>query len=669
MEQRHHSPRPHGGPQFPPGHVGALSQQGGAQGIQHYHRVGPGPIAAPRRCPPPIAPQPPPGVGAVVMETELLLHVRAQPNPELLAGHLEEDDVDRLSPLHGSSDESPEEAAAFTRGGVLHPNETLRAAMKMAAAASELLTGWFLFGLALLAILIFSWVYVRKYQSRRESEVISTVTAIFALAVALISSALLPVDIFLVSYMKNQNGTFKDWADANVSRQIEDTVLYGYYTLYSIILFCVFLWIPFVYFYYEEKEEDDGNTCSQVKTALKYTLGFITVCAVLLLIGAFVPLDIPNKKNSTEWEKVKLLFEEFGSSHGLTALSFSISSLTVIGMLAAITYTAYGMSALPLNLIKGTTSAAYERLENTEDIEEVEQRILRIKSKCRDGRPLSSRDRRAVQQLEERLRTLRRRERHLETIEKSWWLKFCEAIRPLKIVWGVFFIIVALLFTVSLFLSNLDKALHSAGFDSGFIILGTNLTNPLNMLLPVLQTVFPLDYILITTIVMYFIFTSMAGIRNMGIWFFWIRLYKIRRGKTRPQALLFLCMILLLIVLHTSYMIYSLAPQYVMYGSQKYLVQSNKTIDGQPKNVTTFVAKDCDADAPEDQCIVTRTYLFLHKFWFFSAVYYFGNWAFIAVFLIGLIVSCCKGKKSVIEGEVDEDDSDMSDDELSAYYC
>ncbi|XP_068793587.1 lysosomal cobalamin transport escort protein LMBD1 isoform X4 [Struthio camelus] len=496
----------------------------------------------------------------------------------------------------------------------------------MAAAASELLTGWCLFGLALLAILIFCWVYVRKYQSRRESEVISTITAIFALAVALISSALLPVDIFLVSYMKNQNGTFKDWADANVSRQIEDTVLYGYYTLYSIILFCVFLWIPFVYFYYEEKEEDDGSTCSQVKTALRYTLGFLTICAVLLLIGAFVPLNIPNKKNSTEWEKVKLLFEEFGSSHGLTALSFSISSLTVIGMLAAITYT------------------------------------------CRDGRPLSSRDRRAVQQLEERLRTLRRRERHLEFIEKSWWAKFCEAIRPLKIVWGVFFIIVALLFTVSLFLSNLDKALHSAGFDSGFIILGTNLTNPLNMLLPVLQTVFPLDYILITTIVMYFIFTSMAGIRNMGIWFFWIRLYKIRRGKTRPQALLFLCMILLLIVLHTSYMIYSLAPQYVMYGSQKYLVQSNKTIDGRLRNVTTFVSKDCDADAPEDQCIVTRTYLFLHKFWFFSAVYYFGNWAFITVFLIGLIVSCCKGKKSVIEGEVDEDDSDMSDDELSVYY-
>lgn len=55
----------------------------------------------------------------------------------------------------------------------------------------------------------FCWIYVRKYQSQRESEVVSTITAIFSLAIALITSALLPVDIFLVSYMKNQNGTFK----------------------------------------------------------------------------------------------------------------------------------------------------------------------------------------------------------------------------------------------------------------------------------------------------------------------------------------------------------------------------------------------------------------------------------------------------------------------------
>lgn len=58
-------------------------------------------------------------------------------------------------------------------------------------------------------ILAFCWVYIRKFQSRQESEVVSTITAICALAIALITSALLPVDIFLVSFMKYPNGTYK----------------------------------------------------------------------------------------------------------------------------------------------------------------------------------------------------------------------------------------------------------------------------------------------------------------------------------------------------------------------------------------------------------------------------------------------------------------------------
>uniref|UniRef100_A0AAY4BRI3 Lysosomal cobalamin transport escort protein LMBD1 n=1 Tax=Denticeps clupeoides TaxID=299321 RepID=A0AAY4BRI3_9TELE len=467
-----------------------------------------------------------------------------------------------------------------------------------------------------------------ELSGHQDSEVISTITAICALAVALITSALLPVDIFLVSFMKYPNGTYKEWAANNETRgQIEDTVLYGYYTLYSIILFCVFFWIPFVYFYYEEKDDDNANKC------------LVRLCYCVDM--AFVPLSPPPSQNATQWEKVQFLVEEFGN-HSLAALSFSISSLTLIGMLAVITYTAYGMSVLPLNLIKGTRSIAYERLENTEDIEEVEHQIEKLKSKCEDGRPLSMRDRRNLQELEAKLQVLHRRGRHLEIVERNCCTKVGSALRPLKILLGVFFVLVALLFIVALFISNLDKALHSAGISSGFIIFGTNLTNPLNELLLALQPVFPLDYVLITVITVYFVFTSMAGIRNMGIWFFWMRLYKIRPRRTRPQALLFLCMILLLIVLHTSYMIYSLAPQYVMYGSQKYLLQVNVI------NHFTFSH---------------LSYLFLHKFWFFSTIYYFGNWAFIVVFLIGLIISCCKGKKSVIEGEVEVDDSDMSDDE------
>lgn len=41
------------------------------------------------------------------------------------------------------------------------------------------------------------------------------------------------------------------------------------------------------------------------------------------------------------------------------------------------------MSALPLNLIKGTRNVQYERLENTEDIEEVNLEIERLRLKVR----------------------------------------------------------------------------------------------------------------------------------------------------------------------------------------------------------------------------------------------------------------------------------------------
>ncbi|KAG8429782.1 hypothetical protein GDO86_019224 [Hymenochirus boettgeri] len=73
---------------------------------------------------------------------------------------------------------------------------------------------------------------------------------------------------------------------------------------------------------------------------------------------------------------------------------------------------------------------------------------------CQDGRPLSSKDRQALYKLEEKLRTLQRRERHLVYHENNCWRKCCSVMRPIKIAWGIFFILVALLFIVSLFLSK-----------------------------------------------------------------------------------------------------------------------------------------------------------------------------------------------------------------------
>ena len=63
--------------------------------------------------------------------------------------------------------------------------------------------------LLLQLVLVFSFLYIRYFQSRYESQVCSTLTSVAGLAVALLTCALIPVDIFLVSFMKDQHGQFK----------------------------------------------------------------------------------------------------------------------------------------------------------------------------------------------------------------------------------------------------------------------------------------------------------------------------------------------------------------------------------------------------------------------------------------------------------------------------
>lgn len=132
---------------------------------------------------------------------------------------------------------------------------------------------------------------MRRYRNPYEQDLISFVTSVFSLIVVLITSALLPVDIFLVSYMKEENGTFKEWASDNATRQqVESSVMYSYYALYGVVFVLLFALIPFVYFFFEEKNDDGFGNEDRLCTAFKYTVGFVFVAVILFLVGAFVPL-------------------------------------------------------------------------------------------------------------------------------------------------------------------------------------------------------------------------------------------------------------------------------------------------------------------------------------------------------------------------------------------
>ena len=63
---------------------------------------------------------------------------------------------------------------------------------------------------------------------------------------------------------------------------------------------------------------------------------------------------------------------------------------------------------------------------------------------------------------------------------------------------------------------------------TGYILVNGSLPNPLDIVLVYSQDVFPLDYIIYCGLVVFFIFCSMSGIKNVGIRFIWLTTYPIK---------------------------------------------------------------------------------------------------------------------------------------------
>lgn len=535
----------------------------------------------------------------------------------------------------------------------------------MAIPGSVIAAGWIPFLVVLVLILLFSTLYVRYFMHKYDSELVITVTAVVALSLTLLTSALVPVDIFLVSYMKNHNGTFKDWAkNFTVRDDLEHSVLVTYYVFYGVIAFFLFLLLPFMYFFYEEKDENStfkGRCCG----SLKYCIVCVIIALVFLLIGALVPSTSTPKdvtSNSTEWQKIDFLLHDMTETRLEDALSFVISIFSLVGLLCLISYTAYGMSAMPMDLIKGQSSAKSERLQTQRERQDRQRQRQALRQKYSSRASMSSRAQRVDDILAQEESLINRQERHLQAAEKSWCRKCWVLLRPFEIIIGVVCFVMALLVFLSLLLTNIDKAMHSVGYKSGYALPKRHLPNPVDIALVYCQKVFPLDYIMMVAIIAYFVLCSMSGIRNIGVWFLWIKMYKIRPRRTSPQGLLMFSMILMFIVLAINVILYELTPQYSAYGSQHYI--RNSTVGA---NKTTFEIRECSMDISSDDCTVTRmVYLlvsFFYKMWIFGAAYYYLTWAFLGMTLLGFIVALVMRRRSAISGEVDEDDFEESDDE------
>ena len=151
---------------------------------------------------------------------------------------------------------------------------------------------WVAYAVALALLLIIAALFVFIYQDPRERAASVTTVCIFTTLCLLATVLLMLVDIALVSSTNTSKwGRKKDWATPDKVEGIVYGLEIVYYSLYSLDAVLCLLVIPFTYFWYEEKEDEEGaRTFGQrLWGAAKYTIFFVLIVIILFLVGFFIP--------------------------------------------------------------------------------------------------------------------------------------------------------------------------------------------------------------------------------------------------------------------------------------------------------------------------------------------------------------------------------------------
>lgn len=544
---------------------------------------------------------------------------------------------------------------------------------------------WVAYAVAVVIALIASIITILTWQAPRERSIIVTLVAIISLTSLLATVLLLPVDIALVSATTSTTlGAKKDWATPERVDNILLTLKVVYYSLYSFDALLCLLVIPFSYFWYEEYdevEEEEGTRgfAAKLCSAFKYTVAFILLVVILFLVGFFVPAAGNRGDKHLDLDYFRKLLEE---NHGEKALSFGLGLLVTLGTLLYILYTGAGLALFPVSLIKSAPSVSAPRLSDTTasqlEANRERQRQLEMRSA---GRPegMSAKDQREMDLLVREEQTLVRRQRLAAEARgegQGWlykvWIKIGAVFRPLKLIGGLLLLLLSILIWVSMLITGIDKAANSiCKSHCGYILGKINIFQPMNWVFLQTATAFPVDYVLMAFLILFFFSSSISGIAAIGIRFLWIRIFQIKKGRTMPQALLITTVMMALIILAINYSIFALvAPQYSTFGTQVYCDNPPRHPFDQPDCTDhRELIKPCselgDSRAAATVCTPSVMSTFLNRVtlnWpVFGAVSFWAQFAFLGVFLVVFITALFRTPKlnvAEIDEEAEEDEEE-----------
>ncbi|EFC43767.1 predicted protein [Naegleria gruberi] len=497
---------------------------------------------------------------------------------------------------------------------------------------------WAICGVLFFVIFIITSIAVCLFQDRREKSFIALVTSIVGISLVVFSIFVVPVDIFNVSQ------TFDPKENSLVIKIL-------YYSIYLILLIFGSVIIPFAYFWYEEdpklgENEDDDD---KLFHTIKFTL-FTFIAGILIIIMGLVMSAISgtvaDKNSVTDWLKQLVDVEHFGDR----AIRFIVGCLAVVGCFGFNIYTAYGLSALPIGLMKRKYLTYKD--ENVVDrrADEVDEEIDLLQKKYRmKGTSMNREDQKKYDRLRQEKTELENTSIRIERSKKSIIAKLEPCMYPFKLLIGFGILVVIIFLLISLLINLIYRTVTSkCGIACGFVTEENCYFNPLDLLLTYSSIIFPIDYIILALIICLFIWASMVSLSTIGLRFLCVKLYKLKVRSTVPQGLLTSGIFLMFIMLATSFMLPSFAPVYTTFGSQKYQ----------------------DSTGAWKQCALAAFNFTEHKLSqnvnsvtigvpVFSIIFYFENWLFVLCFIIGFIVSIFKKPASFEEADTYDHDEEI----------
>jgi LMBR1 domain-containing protein 1 len=507
---------------------------------------------------------------------------------------------------------------------------------------------WLLIGVlgTVLLTVLMSYAFVKRYAHSQETSCMTSCPSATSLCTTLFCLLLIPVDIYVVSYDLLADGNHADLALVN---QGADLILTLYYSLYGLMLFCGFFLMPFAYFYFEEESEDENNW-TRICGAAKYTLGFVVVFAVLLILGLVL------KKNqahaSVDW--VKDLSDGLTNVEGM--LFFAIGILSVFGMLGWITYGAYGLASAPVEMARGRKSQGCcgkrdpkesSELDKNLRIVEESQRFLRASNRERDESAWPAEDRKKIQQLKKEEKSLKEKSGSSMSLnqdeeEGDCWSTCWNLCAPFRCVLAILFGLASLFVVISFVLSSIDMLVNSkCGAACGYRVESPEIQNPSDVALSALSQYFPMDFILFGFIACYLFVSSIHGLVMIGVRILCWKLYSMPPRRTQPHAVLMGSWMIMFVVLTLNMQILTFAPQYATFGNQFYY---NQTLSASKLDCTLEVS--IHNHTKGDFCKMTQIARIINTINvqtpFVGVVLFFANLAFVGFYCLFSLVAIFK---------------------------